>query len=179
MSVVIDISNLEKIARAAGKLKGEYGKTQLKGSMRKALTPMLRAVKSIVPVAYKNKKSTLGRDRFKRNTRDMAYDRGGATKRDTRKMVVDAVGKVSYGKDGAEVAGLVGTSQKRTKVGWRTKFITRGTKGGKDRKGRNRKEQAPNDYLGRAYMATKDQMMASVANDIDKKAAKLAALIKN
>lgn len=162
-----------RVKRAAKGFKTSMDKTALKVSMRKALRPMLQYSKVIVPVdkrVERHRRSYLGIDR-KTKQRDMGYDRGGATKRDLRIKAVDAGGKMAYTN---EVVGLVGVSQKRRHVGWRTKWITRGRKAGKDRIGRDFSAIEPRDFLADAYQAKKGQLHESISKDVLKKTERFA-----
>jgi hypothetical protein len=173
MNLSFDMSEYSKVRRAAKGFATSMDKTALKASMRKALRPMLQHTKITVPIdkrVKKYKRSYLGRAR-KSNARDKGYDRGGATKRDLRIKVGDAKGKMSWT---SEVAGLVGVSKKRTRVGWRTHLITRGRKAGVDRIGRNFSAIAPRDFLAPAYQAGSGQLHSSISTDVLKKAAKMA-----
>ena len=69
------------------------------------------------------------------------FERGGATRRDMRILIVPGVGN--------EVSrAVIGVSQKKGKVGWRTHFITRGFS---DRSGRFHKGR---DFLKSAFDLT-------------------------
>ncbi len=89
----------------------------LGGALVGASKPAVRSVQQEAPVGQDGyERVSLSRGRGRRND----YRRGGATRRDVRAKAVDGVGQ-------EEVRVLIGVSQKRGKVGWRTHFITFGT----------------------------------------------------
>jgi hypothetical protein len=114
--------------------------------LSKATKVMLNAARIQAPV------SKGGRTRISLKHRSAgknagAYAQGGATRRDLRIKVVPP---------GAGESGrvLVGVSKRSSKVGWRTKFITHGTKDRKTKKGVSRGRVKANNFLQRAYDLT-------------------------
>lgn len=130
--ISIDAKQLQQLDRGMSRYRNAVPKRVTDGALRKALRPMLRAAQAEVPVGKGNERVSLKR----RGATANDFRRGGATKRDLRIKAVRA--------EGDEITRLiVGVSKKKGKVGWRTHFITRGTK-------RTRK----NDFLQRAYDST-------------------------
>lgn len=119
-------------------------------ALRRSVKPMFRRAQSEVPVGRNGKESIslkTARSALRRGSDPNDYRRGGATRRDLRiKAVPPKAGEISR--------ILVGVSQKRGKVGWRTPFITKGTKVRKTKKGANRGRVQANNFLQRAYSAT-------------------------
>jgi hypothetical protein len=118
--------------------------------LRKAVKPMLEKAQSEVPVSH------AGGERIslsKRGATANSYRRGGATRRDLRIKAVspkaNEVGRV-----------LVGVSKRADKVGWRTIFITAGTKNRQTKSGANRGRVRANNFLQRAYNGTIDGVRA-------------------
>ncbi|MCF2443651.1 hypothetical protein L0657_06760 [Dyadobacter sp. CY345] len=150
MKVTINTDDLKKLETAMGKYAMIMPTQKANSALRKASQPMFRAAQAEVPVGK------MGRERIslkKRGVNANAYRQGGATKRDLRIKVVKAEpGEVSR--------VLVGVSKRSSKVGWRTPFITKGTKVRKTKKGYNRGSVKANNFLGRAFDSTIDFVRA-------------------
>ncbi|QHV99223.1 hypothetical protein [Spirosoma endbachense] len=88
-------------------------------TMRVAVKPMLDIAKREVPIGQRLFRSQkVRRLKSGKTKRDGTYDKGGATKRSLRILVVP-------GSQGEVVRVLVGASKKRGYAGWRTHLITR------------------------------------------------------
>lgn len=145
MKVTVDLGDLKKLDNAMKRYSQIMPTNKANTALRKASQPMFRAAQSEVPVGRGNERISLK----KRGTNANAYRQGGATKRDLRvKSVPPLPGEVGR--------VLVGVSKRSSKVGWRTVFITHGTKNRKTKKGYNRGSTQANNFLGRAYDKTID-----------------------
>lgn len=106
---------LEQELTKAGKV---FNEKRLLGNMlRKSLKPMLETNIAEAPRGKGYERVSLRR----RGPSANDYRRGGATKADQRIKIVD-------GKNGEIVRGLVGTDKSAGHSGWRTVFITLGTR---------------------------------------------------
>lgn len=134
MRIAIDDSELKVLDRRVAESKGAFTPRNVDSILVKVARPILKVLRSNTPVGrYKR----FGKGRLKiDSTGDGTYDHGGATLRDTRTKIVKAAGD--------EVSAVViGVSKRRGKVGWRTRFITRGSK-------HNRR----NDFIARTEQQT-------------------------
>lgn len=121
VSVKVDTSEIEKLARGLGTYKSILPRSVSNSALKNAARPMLKSAQRLAPVG----------DRLKSK-------RAGATRRDLRiKAVAPA--------DGESSRLLVGVSKNRGKAGRRTHFITRGFT---DRGGRFHRAR---DFLKDAY----------------------------
>lgn len=134
MQITLNDSELRDLDRRVAESGGAFTPRNVDQILAKAARPVLVVLRTNTPVGKGKMKS---KSRTNKNgTGDSTYDRGGATRRDTRiKVIKGAGGEVS--------AVLIGVSKRRGKVGWRTHFITRGTK-------RNRR----NDFISRTESQT-------------------------
>ena len=128
---------------------GRVGKVFTKGTsgkiLRSALKPTLAAVKRNAPVGKTKVRST-GKfaGRSGKLKRDGTYDKGGATRRDARILIV-------RGGNELETIGLVGISKSRGKVGWRAHLITRP----------NLNRRVANDFLGKSERETETLVLSN------------------
>jgi hypothetical protein len=106
-------------------------------ALKNATRPMQQSARRLAPVG-----STIAYDGMGKR-KGASFARGGTTRRDVRFRF-----ETSY--DKAVTKGMVGVSRLKTKVGWRTHFITTGWKdrGGKRHRGKN--------FLQDAYTYTID-----------------------
>lgn len=143
MPLILDANQLYEFDRTLSRVGRVFDKNTSKRILRIALAPAEAAVKREAPEAQRGSVTfrTFSTKRGKIK-RDGTYDRGGATKRDVRILMVNPVGDES-------ARGLVGVSKKRGKVGWRTLFLTRGTRNRRTRKGWNRGATRADDFLDR------------------------------
>jgi hypothetical protein len=156
MRVTFDTKEVDKLAESMKRYAQIMPTQKANGALRKVVRPMLRKAQSEVPV------SNSGRERISLRQRSAgrnanAYRQGGATRRDLRiKTVPPKAGEIGR--------VLVGVSKRGDKVGWRTVFITKGTKMRQTEKGANRGRMKANNFLQRANDAT----FPSVAADFQK-----------
>jgi hypothetical protein len=139
--ITLDSKELAALSAGFSRYEAAIPRSVAAGALRESAKPMLNAARSAAPVGKPGKKA-LRAD----------YRRGGATRKDLRIRAVKGEGK--------EIGRvLVGVSQKKGKVGWRTHFITRGytDRGGTKRPGR--------DFLKTAY----DAKFAEVSADFQRK----------
>lgn len=121
MSVKVDMSEMEKLARGLDTYRSILPRSVSDSALRRSARPMLLSARRLAPVG----------DRLKDK-------RAGATRRDLRiKTVAPA--------DGENSKVLVGVSKSKGKAGWRTNLITRGFT---DRGGRFHRAR---DFLKDAY----------------------------
>ena len=134
MQITIDDSQLRAFDRQIAESRGAFTPRNLDGILVKVARPILKVLRSNTPVG---KQRSRGKGRTKADgPGDGTYDHGGATLRDTRTRIVKG--------GGDEVSAvIIGVSKRRGKVGWRTRFITRGSK-------HNRK----NDFIARTERQT-------------------------
>lgn len=168
MNIITDMSEVTELATALNQLPLDVNKNVLRASLKKSLNPTYERAKNYVPVG---KKTTFGYGG--------AYERGGATKRSIRIAIREDRSNTS------ELVGLVGVSQKKNAVGWRTHFITMlhhtrdsGTKFGKKGKfginvSQKRRSvtqilQKGHDFLKRASVGTVQEVESTLAIDITK-----------
>lgn len=135
---------------------GKYGSimptAKVNSALRRVTKPMLRRTQAEVPVAHAGREHNplrAGQRAVKRGSNPNYLRRGGATRRDLRIKAVkpepSEIGRV-----------LVGVNKKSGHVGWRTIFITRGTKIRRNKKGQNRGKMSPDNFLQRSYDSTID-----------------------
>lgn len=116
------LRDLENRLRATGKVFNE--KRLVGGILRRSMEPLQQGLQQNAPV-WRDPKGGGGGERVslrqRSNPNSGAYRRGGATRADQRIKIVE-------GRNGEVVRGLAGTSKGAGRVGWRTRFITLGTK---------------------------------------------------
>lgn len=119
VSFSLDNAQLLALDKDLAKVGKTFDRSVTGRVLRQALKPTLQAVKRNAPVGKnKARSSATRRGRGGKVKRDGTYDRGGATRRDARILIVNGVGT-------EVVRGLVGISKSRGHVGWRTHLITR------------------------------------------------------
>lgn len=139
MRLTVDLRELDNLRITLQQAKAQYPKSVVGAALKDAANPMLIAAKQEAPVGKKL------RYKARNVANNGSYDRGGATRRDLRLKVI------TY--KGGSIGVLIGVSKKKGKVGWRTPFVTLGSKN-------NRK----NDFLTRAF----DRTFELVANRLGK-----------
>lgn len=133
---------------------GRYGRlmptAKATSLLRKAVKPMHRRAKAEAPVSFGGRERIRiapARAAIARGSNPNYLRQGGATKRDVRVKSVNPepkeLGRV-----------LVGVSKKSRHVGWRTIFITRGTRQRRTKKGQNRGRITANNFLQRTFDST-------------------------
>ena len=158
MKIVIDTTDIDKLARAMSRYGGIMPTSKANQALRKAARPMLLKARQEVPV-WKGDRERIslaaGRAAIGRGSDPNYYRKGGATKRDLRVM---AVAPRFF-----EIARvLVGVSKRKGKVGWRTHFIEQGTQSRYTKKGRMyRGAIRANPFLQRSF----DQTIFSVRKE--------------
>jgi HK97 gp10 family phage protein len=155
MKVIVDTKGIDKLTTAMKRYAQIMPTQKANSAFRKAIRPMLQKAQSEVPVSNNDRERVSLKQRTGKNAN--AYRRGGATKRDLRiKTVPPKAGEVGR--------VLMGVSKRGDKTGWRTIFITRGTKMRKTKSGANRGRMKANNFLQRAY----DSTFPGVAADFQK-----------
>jgi hypothetical protein len=146
MRITFDTRDVNKLANAMRRYAHIMPPQKANSVLRKVVRPMLQRAQSEVPVSNNARERTSLRHRSAGRNAN-AYRQGGATRRDLRIRTVPAkaseIGRV-----------LVGVSKRGDKVGWRTVFITKGTKMRQTKKGANRGRMKANNFLQRANDAT-------------------------
>ncbi|MCE6992100.1 HK97 gp10 family phage protein [Dyadobacter sp. CY323] len=146
MKVTFDTGQIDKLGEAMKRYAGIMPTNIANSALRKATRPMYRAAQAEVPVSKGGQTRTSLRYRKRGKAAD-SFSQGGATRRDLRVKTVtpksNEVGRI-----------LIGVSKRSGKVGWRTIFITHGTKMRKTKKGRNTGRTQANNFLQRAYDQT-------------------------
>lgn len=143
MKLTVDLRELDQLAITLRDARSIYPKSVVSAALKEAAKPMLVAAKQEAPVG--------NRRRYASNSNTSgSMDRGGATRRDIRLKAVTF--------KGGSVGVLVGVSKKRGRVGWRTQFITRGTK-----------FMRRNDFLERAFNRTFDLVRGRLENSLGQK----------
>lgn len=117
MQLTVGTSELNELNGRLRRAGRSLDKKTLGPALLNAARPALNAVRQEAPVGEGYERVSLSHRRGRRND----YRRGGATQRDVRQKLVDGVGD-------EVVRVLEGVSKKRGKVGWRTHFITFGTR---------------------------------------------------
>ena len=159
IQVGFDTKEVDKIEKAMSRYSKIFPQNKANAVLRKAVRPMLMAAFVEVPVSKGDERVSLksARGAIKKGYNPNYLRQGGATRRDLRIKSVapkgDELGRI-----------LVGVSKKASKVGWRTPFITHGTKERRTRGGRSTGKVAPNNFLQRAY----DQTISMVRTDFQK-----------
>lgn len=156
MKLTVDTRSVDKLGEAMKRYGSIMPTSAANSVLRRAVSPMYRAAQVEVPVSKNGQLQTSIRHRGKGKAAD-AYSTGGATRRDLRVKVVppkaNEIGRI-----------LVGVSKRANKVGWRTVFITHGTKQRKNKRGQNRGRVTANNFLQRAY----DQTIATARVEVVK-----------
>ena len=156
IKVTADTSGLNKVDQGLARYSKIMPTDTTNRILKKATKPMLNSAKANAPV------SKGGRTRISLKHRSAgknanAYAQGGATRRDLRAKVVppekDESGRI-----------LIGVSKRSSKVGWRTNFITRGTRIRFSKTGKSLGRVSKNNFLQRAY----DQTMPMVRVDVER-----------
>lgn len=158
MRISIDTRDIEKLTAAMGKYGNIMPTSKATSVLRKSVKPMLMRTKSEVPVAMQGRERISlkkGRAALSRKSNPNAYRQGGATRRDLR---IKSVKPEARYKEIGRV--IVGVSKKARHVGWRTIFITRGTKQRFTKKGQNRGRMTADNFLQRSYDSTIDFVRA-------------------
>lgn len=150
MKITIDTRDIDKLTVAMKQYGGIMPVSKVNTALRRSVKPMLRRTQAEVPVYHPGQEHInirKGRAAIKRGSNPNAYRQGGATRRDLRIKSVKPenreIGRI-----------LVGVNKSRSHVGWRTKFITQGTKQRKTKRGQNRGRMTPNPFLQRSYDST-------------------------
>lgn len=153
----VDTSEIVKLAKAMEKYSRIFPKEKANAALRKAVRPMLAAAQIEAPVSFDGQTRVSLKHRKKGNAVN-SYRQGGATRKDLRVKSVQA--------EGDELGRvLIGVSKKRGKVGWRTPFITKGTKERKTKKGKRTGRVSPNNFLQRAFDRTFPSVREAFARD--------------
>lgn len=128
-----DTKEIEELAKGLSRYESILPKSVAGQALKKATRPMQQSARRLAPVG-----DTISADGMGKH-KGVRYARGGTTRRDVRFRL-----EPSY--DKAVTKGMVGVSRLKTKVGWRTHFITTGYKdrGGKSHRGRNFLQDAYN-----------------------------------
>lgn len=139
--ITADTKELEKLEKGLTQFNSILPKGVAAVELRKISRPVLQKVKALVPVGKTKSNDGWGK------TRGPAYRRGGATRADARIKVVNP--------NQGEIARVaVGISKAKGKVGWRTGFLTRGTKDRKRRNGQSTGSIRANNFLQKALDTT-------------------------
>jgi hypothetical protein len=146
MKVTFDTKEVDKLANAMKRYAHIMPTQKANSVLRKAVRPMLLRAQSEVPVSN-NSRERISLKQRSAGKNANAYRQGGATRRDLRIRTVPP-------KAGEIGRVLVGVSKRGDKVGWRTVFITQGTKMRQTKKGANRGRMKANNFLQRANDAT-------------------------
>jgi hypothetical protein len=156
IQVKMDTSGVSKLEKAMGRYSKIFPNDKANSVFRRAVRPMLAATKVEAPVSMGGRMRISLRHRNKGSVVN-AYAQGGATRRDLRIKTVpakgDELGRV-----------LVGVSKAGGKVGWRTHFITRGTKERRKRSGASTGRMTPNNFLQRSF----DRTISGVRTDFER-----------
>lgn len=156
IKVTADTSELKLVDEALSR----YGRVMPTATtnriLSKAVKPMLNAAKANAPVS-KGGRTRISLKHRSAGKNSGAYAQGGATRRDLRTKIVppekNESGRV-----------VVGVSKKASKVGWRTRFITRGTRIRYSKNGKSLGRVSANNFLQRAY----DQTFPMVKIDVER-----------
>jgi|GEM_PF-3224787 len=150
MKVTFDTKDITKLAVAMTRYAKIMPAAKANSVLRKAVKPMYQRARMEVPVSNGGKEKTSlskARNAIRQKSNPNAHRQGGATRRDMRIKVVPAA-------PGEMGRVLIGVSKKSSKVGWRTHFITMGTKSRKTKRGANRGSIKANNFLERAFTTT-------------------------
>ncbi|MET7253463.1 hypothetical protein [Dyadobacter fermentans] len=156
IKVTADTSEITKVEKAMGRYSRIMPPEIANNLLRRSVRPMLIAAKAQVPVSS-NGQMRVSLKHRKAGKSANAYAQGGATRRDLRIKI----GRPEI-KELSRV--LVGVSRMPGKVGWRTPFITGGTKDRLTEKGRRTGRVRANNFLDRAY----DQTISMVRTDFQR-----------
>ncbi len=150
MNITVDTRSLDKLTKAISNYSGVMPKQKATTALRKSASPMLRRAQAEVPVSMGGRMRTSLKNRSR-------GPQGGATRRDLRIKTVPP--------NGSELTRIiVGVSKRTGRVGWRTHFITHGTKNRVTKSGANRGRMKVNNFLARSFSAT----FPGVASDFQK-----------
>lgn len=144
LDIRVNTKDLERLADGMGRYSHNIPTPEVNRLLRKSVRPMYRRLQKEVPVSRSAEYINIKRVRNKKNAN--AYRQGGSTRRDLRIKAVQP--------RGGEIGRVaVGVSRKSGKVGWRTPFITGGTKERFTKKGVSRGKMKKDDFLTRSYEA--------------------------
>lgn len=133
MRLQTETSELYALDRKLARVGRVFDARLMGRTLKEATKPVLDIARQEVPVGQRKFKSSQTR-RLKSGKikRDSTYDKGGATRRSLRILIVP-------GGEGEVARVLIGVSKKRGYVGWRTHLITRP----------NIHRRGTDDFLGR------------------------------
>lgn len=131
--MTVDAKELAELEKGLRLYDSILPKSVANQALKRATRPMQQSARRLAPVG-----DTIAPDGMGKH-RGVRYARGGTTRRDVRFRL-----EPSY--DRAITKGMVGISRLKTKVGWRTHFITTGYKdrGGNRHRGKNFLQDAYN-----------------------------------
>ncbi|GAB3881278.1 hypothetical protein [Spirosoma agri] len=119
MRIQTDSTELYAMDRTLARVGRVFDARLMGKTLKTATQPVLGIARQEVPVGRRTFRSQLTRRlRSGKLKRDSTYDKGGATKRSLRILIVP-------GGPGEVARVLVGASKKRGYAGWRTHWITR------------------------------------------------------
>jgi HK97 gp10 family phage protein len=151
MDIQVDTSKIKALEADLKTVGRSLDRQTLGPALVDASKPAVEAVREDAPKGAGYQRVSLSHKRGRKN----AYRRGGATKQDVRSKAVEGVG--------AEVVRvLVGVSKKSGKVGWRTIFLTLGTKRGV------RANPFIDRGVGRTINQVVNSFMSSVSNTVSR-----------